>query len=329
MNGAITKGVELVLFLFLMPLASCTTPFNDENDSPLSLSGTLEAREVELGFQASGRILHLNVDEGHWVKKGDLIAVLDERDYALAQQRARAEAEATRMALAALRAGTRSQELRVAEAAVAQARAELDFARSEARRIRRLFDQKLVAEEQLEQAQLRVAVAAQVLKKAQQQLHLLREGPRSEDIQRAEAEYEARKTALAIAEQNLAYARLHSPVDGVVSVRMAEKGQFVAIGQPVMKVSDLTHPWVRAFLKETDLPRVRLGQEVTVSVDGVDRTFRGRLSFISPEAEFTPKTVETKALRVDLVYRIKVDVPNPDGILKIGMPADLVIPVQQ
>jgi HlyD family secretion protein len=111
-----------------------------------------------------------------------------------------------------------------------------------------------------------------------------------------------------------------------VSVRLAEAGQVVAAGQPVLRVAELTRPWVRAYLAQADLPRVQLGQPVEVRVDGLPgQVLHGRLSFISPQAEFTPKTVETKALRVDLVYRVKVDVADERGLLKIGMPADVVI----
>ena len=110
-----------------------------------------------------------------------------------------------------------------------------------------------------------------------------------------------------------------------MSQRLVEVGSVVSPGTPVFEIDGLRHPWVRAYLNERDLPRVRLGQAVTIRVDGLPgRSFSGRLAFISPRAEFTPKTVETRALRVDLVYRIKVDVDNPDGSLKLGMPVDLV-----
>jgi len=110
----------------------------------------------------------------------------------------------------------------------------------------------------------------------------------------------------------------------VVSVRLADSGQNVTAGQAVLRLAELAKPWVRVYLGEKDLPRVRLGQGAEISVDGLPgRTFKGRLSFISPEAEFAPKTVETRALRVDLVYRAKVDVEDAAGLLKIGMPADV------
>jgi HlyD family secretion protein len=115
----------------------------------------------------------------------------------------------------------------------------------------------------------------------------------------------------------------------VVGVRLAERGQVVPAGQAVFRVSEIDRPWVRAYLGETDLSKVRLGQTAEVRVDGLPgRVFAGRLAFISPTAEFTPKTVETKALRVDLVYRVKVEVENPEGHLKIGMPADVMLTVR-
>ncbi|HEX7155847.1 MAG TPA: efflux RND transporter periplasmic adaptor subunit, partial [Burkholderiaceae bacterium] len=120
--------------------------------------------------------------------------------------------------------------------------------------------------------------------------------------------------------------RLTSRAGGLISVRLAEAGQVVAVGQPVFRLAQLDRPWVRAFLAEPDLPRVRLGQPAQVRVDGLpDKVFSGRLSFISPVAEFTPKTVETRALRVDLVYRVTVDVEDSQHQLKIGMPADVVL----
>jgi HlyD family secretion protein len=160
--------------------------------------------------------------------------------------------------------------------------------------------------------------------RAWQQLQLLKEGPRQEAIDKAAAELDARKSALKSAEQQLSYVHLTSPVTGTVTLRQAEAGEVVAPGQPVFKVAEMTRPWVRAYLNETDLARVKLGQKVKVSVDGLpNKTFAGTLSFISPKAEFTPKSVETRELRVDLVYRVKVQLEDPEGVLKLGMPADI------
>ncbi len=292
----------------------------------IELSGTVEAREVDLAFQVGGRIARLLIDEGDAVKAEQLIAELDARDYELALGNATAQAEAAQAVLAALQAGTRVQELRVAEAQLAKAQADLDYARVEFKRIANLVSKKLAPQDQLDQVQQRQNVALAGAEQARQNLALLREGPRQEDIDQAAATLRARQAAVETARQQLGYVQLRSPVAGVVSVRLAEAGEVVSSGKAVLRVAELGQPWVRAYLNEADLTRVRLGQPAEVRVDGLPgKVLGGRLAFISPDAEFTPKTVETRALRVDLVYRVKVEVDNPDGALKLGQPADVTL----
>lgn len=310
-------GVALIL------LAACT---REPASEQIRLSGTVEARESDLAFQVPGRIVRLLADEGATVEAGQVIAELDPRDYELALQRARAEADAARQALAALQAGTREQEIRVAEATVARAGSELRFARAEEARVAKLVPNHLASQQQLDQARLQVQVADSVLQQATETLKLLREGPRAEDIARARAELAARQVMVESAEQQLRYIELKSPASGVLSVRLAEAGEVVAAGQPVLRLAELDRPWVRAWLNEKDLARVRHGQAAEVRVDAYpDTVFHGRLGFVSPQAEFTPKTVETRELRVDLVYRIKVDVDDAAGRFKVGMPADVLL----
>jgi HlyD family secretion protein len=302
-------------------------PWQSARDTDrIELSGTVEAREVDLAFQVGGRIVRLLVEEGDAVKAEQLIAELDARDYELASRNATAQAEAAQAALAALQAGTRVQELRVAEAQQAKAQADLDYARVEFRRIADLVSKKLAPEDQLDQARQRQNVALAGIEQARQNLALLREGPRQEEIDQAAATLRARQAAAETARRQLEYVRLHSPVSGVVSVRLTEAGEVVSPGKTVLRVAELGRPWVRAYLSEADLTRVRLGQAAEVRVDGLPgKVLAGRLAFIAPDAEFTPKTVETRALRVDLVYRVKIEVDNPDGALKLGQPADVAL----
>jgi HlyD family secretion protein len=308
-------------------LSGCRWPWQgDAAAGALTLSGTVDARQVDLSFQAPGRIARLLTDEGQSVTAGMVIAQLDTSDLQLALERARAQSAAARNAYAALKAGARPQELRAAQAAVAQAAAERQFADQQVVRTRELVAQHFVSPEQMDRAGSTADAAAARQDQANQSLALLRAGARREDLERAHAELEAAQAAQASAERMLAYAALHSPVGGVVSVRLAEAGQVVGAGQPVLRVAELARPWVRAWLAQADLARVQLGQPVEVRVDGLPgEVLHGTLSFVAPQAEFTPKTVETKALRVDLVYRIKVDVDDPHGRLKIGMPADVTI----
>ncbi|HOW63641.1 MAG TPA: efflux RND transporter periplasmic adaptor subunit [Candidatus Contendobacter sp.] len=317
-----------LLTLSLLPLLTAFRwPWQVAGDPErIELSGTVEAREVDLAFQVGGRIAELAVDEGDAVQAKQRVATLDARDYELALRAATAQMDAAQAALAALRAGTRIQELRVAEAQLAKAQADLDYARVEFKRIAELVARKLAPQEQLDQLQQRQNVALAGVEQARQMLALLREGPRQEEIDRAAAELRARQAAVETARQQLAYVQLHSPVTGVVSVRLVETGEVVAAGKPVLRVAELSQPWVRAYLNEADLPRVRLGQPAEVRVDGLPgKVWPGRLAFIAPDAEFTPKTVETRALRVDLVYRVKIEVENPSGALKLGQPADVLL----
>jgi HlyD family secretion protein len=276
----------LILFPLLV-LAGCSKPWgHGGNDGPIQLSGTVEARDADLSFQVSGRIATMPVDEGAAVKNGDVVATLDDSDYKLGLRRAQAEHAAAR-------------------ATVAQAKARLKLTTSELHRLSSLADKNLVSPQQIEQAQTNNESAAA-------------------DLEKANAQVKVTAAALDTAQHQLNYVRLTAPGDGIISSRLAEIGEVVAAGKPVFSLAETSRPWIRAYLNETDLSRVRIGQEAEVRVDGLPgKVFKGRLSFISPKAEFTPKTVETRALRVDLVYRIRVEVNNPDGVLKIGMPADI------
>lgn len=323
--------VTLAVALIALPGCDVSWPWTDRTkDSVIVLSGTVDAHEVDLSFQIAGRILHLDTDEGRPVEVGALLAALDPRDYELALSRARSQAASTDKALAILKAGSRVQDIRGAEAALRQAEADLRFARMQQERTATLVAEHFLPPQQLDTANDQVDVATAKSEQARESLSLLREGARKEDIARASADLDAANALAATAEQQLAYTRLFSPVVGMVSVRQAEQGQFVAAGQPVFRIAELDRPWVRAYLDEKDLPRVKLGQFAQVQVDGLPgKQFTGYLSYISPEAEFTPKTVETRALRVDLVYRVKVDVDDTASQLKIGMPADVRLVVNQ
>ncbi|HUH91788.1 MAG TPA: efflux RND transporter periplasmic adaptor subunit [Casimicrobiaceae bacterium] len=335
--GALVPGLaplaSLALISSLALLGGCdiSWPWSDRAGmASITLPGTVDAHEVDLSFQVAGRILCLNTDEGRAVQPGEVLAELDPLDLELALARARAQAASAEKALAVLKAGSRVQDIRAGEASLRQAEADLRFALTQQERTAKLVADHFAPPQQLDTANDQVDVATAKVEQARQNLSLLKEGARKEDIERASADLDAAKAAAASAEQQLAYAHLASTVAGVVSVRLAEQGQNVTAGQPVFRVAELDRPWVRIYLDEKELPRVKLGQPAQIQVDGLPgKTFTGHLSFVSPEAEFTPKTVETRALRVDLVYRAKVDVDDAAGRLKIGMPADVKLAVER
>ena len=169
-------------------------------------------------------------------------------------------------------------------------------------------------------------VAQAKLRDATERLRLLEKGPRQEKIAQARAQVDAARQALARTLTQLGYTTVPSPLTGVVISKNVEPGEYVAAGTPIVTVGDLEHIWLRAYVNETDLGRIKLGQPVRVTADTYPgRVYQGRVSFISPEAEFTPKNVQTDKERVKLVYRVKIDISNSRMELKPGMPADAEI----
>lgn len=312
------------LILAALTLAGCQ-PASPEG--PLVLSGNLELVDARLSFKYPGRVAERLVDEGQRVKAGQTVARLDDSEQIQEVALRRAELGAAQALLAELEAGSRPQEIAAAEAVLRSAqaereRAELDFIRQE-----ELLRRNAIPAREFESARAQLRVAEARVAEARERSRLIQAGPRPETILQARARTEQAAASLALAQTRLDQARLVSTVDGVVLSHHAEAGEFVAAGTPVVTVADTVHMWVRAYLNETDLGRLRLGQRVTVRTDAAaNRTHEGTVAFISPEAEFTPKSVQTPKERVRLVYRVKVDVLNRSGELKTGMPADVLVP---
>jgi HlyD family secretion protein len=265
---------------------------------------------------------------------------------------ARAAVQRNQARLDELLAGSRAQEVASAEAASEGARADLDRWKAEHDRQKSLYEREVISTREYEVAQTSFRTAQSRLRDAQERFALVREGPRPEAIEQARAALsEARerlalvqkgprretidqarartqqvREALALAETRLGYAVVVSPLSGVVLSKNVEPGEYVSPGTPVVTVGDLENMWLRAYIDETDLGRVKVGQAVRVTADTFKgKAYEGRVSFIASEAEFTPKAVQTQKERVKLVYRIKVDLRNPGRELKPGMPADAVI----
>lgn len=363
--------------------------WNGEGDGLLAFSGNVELTEVKISFKTAGRLIELLVKEGDAVTKGMVIARLD-RDQLLSQRDAQravlasAQSQLTQLLtsvdyqremlegglasskadlqqadarLRELLAGSRSQEIQLARAAVEATRADQSRAASDWQRAQTLYKNDDISTSQHDQFRMQYERASALLKQSEQQLALVLEGPRKETIEAARAQVERSKAAgrladaprlelkrrqqegdarradieraraqLALIESQLADTEIISPTDGVVLVKSAEPGETVAAGGTVVTLGDIEHPWLRGYVNETELGRLKLGARVKVATDSYPgRTYEGRVSFISSEAEFTPKQIQTPEERVKLVYRIKVDLPNPRRELKLNMPADAEI----
>jgi len=240
------------------------------------------------------------------------VATTQQRDAAEAASRtASAKRDEAQEQLKLVKEGPRKEQIEKARAALAEAKAQHDLVKAGPRK-------EVIA-------QARAAVA-----EAQGQLALVRKGPREETIEGSRARLEQTKATLGLAETRLGYATLTSPLAGIVLSENVEPGEYVAPGTPVVTVGDLENVWLRGYINETDLGRVKVGQKVRVATDTYPgKVYEGRVSFIASQAEFTPKNVQTEQERVKLVYRIKVDIPNPAMELKPGMPADAEILLAQ
>lgn len=299
---------------------------NRAHKGDVMLSGNIEVVDAQLAFKLPGRVAERPVSEGQRVTSGQLVARLDDSEQVQELALRRAELAAARALLAELAAGSRPQEIAAAEATMRSTEAERDRAKLEFTRQQELLAKAAVAQREFETAQAQLKVSEARVGEAGERLKLVKEGPRAETIQQARARVEQATAAVALAQTRLDNTRLLSPLEGVVLSHNIEPGEYVSAGTPIATVADIAHVWVRAYLNQTDLGRVHLGQKVGVRTDSYpDKTYEGTIGFIASDAEFTPKTVQTAKERVKLVFRIKVDVANPNGELKAGMPADVVL----
>jgi HlyD family secretion protein len=294
-----------------------------EGNPFIKVSGNIETTEVDVGFKITGRIVSLSVQEGDWVEKGKVIAKLDDEDLRHRFELARATLNSAQARLNKLLAGSRPEELREAEAALHQAQFDLDNKQIQYERMKALFERRVIPKETLDNAETGYKIAKASLQRAMENYQLVKEGPRKEDIEDAKAQVEQARASLKLAETQLSYTLLFSPLSGVCLVKSGEIGEVVNPGTSILTLADIGNVWLKAYIPESDLGKVKWGQEVIVTTDlRPQKEYKGKISFISSQAEFTPKSIQTEKERVTLVYRIKVDIPNPDRELKPGMPAD-------
>ncbi len=385
------KRIFIILFVVAAGTAGYlwyTGAFKPKSNG-LAVSGNLELTQVDMSFKIAGRLIERPVDEGTWVKAGDLIARLDpvELERTTSRDKAvvigaksnydqlvtsiefqkstlesdiaarKAELNLAQSKLDELLNGSRKQEIQQSAAAVTDATSQLEFARLDWERAQTLYKNDDISKQQYDQARTKFESATAMLRQAQEKDSMVKEGPRKEDIAGARADVARAQAAVQTAEANrlevkrheqelgarqaeiertqaqagisqkqLSDTEIRTPIDGVVLVKSSEPGEVLAAGTTVVTIGDLEHPWLRAYINETDLGRVKLGQKVKLSTDSFPgKVYWGTISFISSEAEFTPKQIQTKEERVKLVYRIKIEVDNKEHELKNNMPVDAEI----
>ncbi len=314
-------GMGLTIILLLQP-AAC----NRTSSNLIESTGTIEATEVDIRAEAAGKILKLNYDEGDWVRRGDVLADIDHEklDFQLAEAKARlAEADAR---LTLLVKGLRDKEVQRAYESHLESEVLLKDSKREYDRIQRLFDQEVVDLGTRDKTEAAYEAAQKRYEIAKKNYEIAAEGSRAEEIAAGKALKEAAEAQVRLIEQQIQDATAVIPIDGVISERYVELGEFVSTGTLLATVIDLKHVWIMAYLSEKNLGKVKLGQQGKIMIDSFPhKEFIGKVTYISPEAEFTPKNIQTREERVKLVYGVKIEADNPDQELKVGMPADAII----
>ncbi|MEO8071081.1 MAG: HlyD family efflux transporter periplasmic adaptor subunit [Acidobacteriota bacterium] len=314
-------------------LAGCS---RSEPAPPARASGYVEATDVRVSSKVPGRVDQVKVAEGARVTAGDVLVVLSPVDLDLAVRHAEADRAQASAQLALVRAGARPEDVQQAQsqvdaaaADVRGAEAELGAAKSDQVRFEQLLQNRAGSQKQRDDAVTRREAAEARLKGATDRVHVadaalarIRAGARREEVDAARARVASADAQIATLNQRRTDATITSPASGIVSTRLAEPGEMVAVGQPLLTLVDLDHAWVNAYVEEPRVPSLRIDQAVTVVTDAGNR-LPGRIAFISPKAEFTPRNVQTTAERAKLVYRVKVTVDNREGVLKPGMPAEV------
>ena len=319
------KGAAVLVLLIALSVAATWAGLHlgVGPSKPVGVTGTIEATQVDVSVKITGRILQRLVKEGDRVTRGQVLVRLDDSELAADVRRLDAALRSAQSTLRDLQKGARPQEVEDARAAVSSAEATRTMTERDYQRTEQLFKQNLIAAQDVDRARQAYEVARAQERSARERLALLLEGSRPDQIDAARWQVTQAESALAQARSRLRETVVVSPIEGVVLRKNLEAGETANPGVPILTLVDPKDVWLRAYVPETEMGRLKIGDPATLRVDAFpNRVFTGRLIEIGGEAEFTPRNVQTKKERVNLVFRIKIQIDNPEGLLKPGLPAD-------
>ncbi len=289
-------------------------------------SGTIESTDVIISSQTAGRIIKMNADEGYEVKKGDTLLVADTELYELQLKQAIAGRDIAKAQLDLLIKGARKEDIAQAREIYNQASANLALAETDKKRMEALYEGRSISKKQLDDAMLRYDVSASQFNAAKQNLSKVENIARPEEIAQAKGNLEKAEAGIELLKKSIRDCYVVSPIDGIIVKRFVEQGETVGMMSSLFKVSNLSRVEVVIYVSEKSLPEIKLNQTAEITTDGEpDKVRTGKVIFISPEAEFTPKNIQTKEERTKQVFAVKIAIDNQDGALKTGLPVDVKI----
>jgi HlyD family secretion protein len=288
---------------------------SDGDRTSISATGTIEATEITLSAQAGGQVKHIVADEGDIVRIGDTLLIIDNTDWGYQLQQTRGGYEMAEAQFRLALKGAREED-------VIQSEANYQNAEDDVKRMEELFRVKSISEKQLDDARTRFTISQQIWEKTKR-------GSRQEEIDAARARRDQTKAQMASLQKKVNDCVVTSQAAGTITKRFVEQGELASTGMALYCVSDLSTMDITIYVSESNLPKVRLNQKAMVTIDAFQKKeYEGKVTFISSTAEFTPKNIQTKDERTKLVFSVKVKVPNPDGTLKAGIPADVTLRVE-
>lgn len=313
------KYINLALLLVIF-LSGCT---KKEDDGVITSTGTIESVNVTVSSKVSGQIKSINVKEGDKVKSGDLLLAVDHDLLDIQLRQAQSGVDLAQAQYNLVKNGATKNDIRIQADLVEQARVNMDAAKLEKDRAENLFKENSITRQQYDNAISRYDLAASQYKTAQDNLTKIKNISRPEDIESARANLNKAISAYDLLKKNIEDCSVYAPVNGIISKKFIEQGEIINPQSSLLKISDLETVNLMIYVSETELGKVKLNETADVTVDSYkDKVYKGKVIFISPEAEFTPKNIQTKDERTKLVFGVKLEIENPQFDLKPGMPAD-------
>jgi len=323
------KKYALIYFFAIILLSQIFTfHCKSKTSTPgiLEISGLIEAIDIEIRTQVQGQVKEIFVDEGQFVRSGDLLCILDDEKLCIQLNQVRAGLDGMQSKLRLFKKGTKKEIIVVAENQIETAEKELELARKNQKRMENLFSEGAVSEIEKEIADLKLKTALKHYESAQENYKLAFRGREKEEIEMVEAEIKKLEAQEQFLLRQIQDTKIVSPIDGYLEIRHVESGELVFPGNILFSLIDLNRTYVKAYVPERHLGRIKLGSNVEVICDSFpDIIFKGKVDYISGKAEFAPKNIQTKEERLKLVFMIKSYLENKDRILKQGMPVDVKI----
>lgn len=316
-----------LFFLTVSLFAGCST---DDNQNLIEVTGTIEATNVTVSSKVNGEVISIFKDEGDKVSVGDTLLIIDPTIYKIKLREAEAVLLSAEAQYELVINGARKEDIQQAEQLLKQSEINLQTAQNDKIRFENLYQTKSISKKQYEDAVAKYELALAQFNSAKENYSKIQNISRPEELKQVMANVERLKANVELIKKNLNDCFVTAPISGVVVKRFVETGETVTNLSSLIKISDLTQVELMVYVNEKDLPKIKLGQAVDVKVDAFpDKSYKGKIIFISPEAEFTPKNIQTKEERTKLVFAVKVKIDNPDYELKSGIPADAIIKLQK